>query len=293
MLRVSLTLSAAAVLSGCVHPRLASAQLVTPADAFLYAQLAQNAYHKPGNQFDVGSDARLVYSYPENVDEAVTGNSLNDIFGLAFDVFEAPKSQGRTETIFAFRGTEGGFDLTSCDFRYGNLKLTQQRLATDLVGRYLKQRPTEPSNLVFVGHSLGGGIARHVSMRFQGGRVFAFDTSPRFQAPEGYKPSEDQTRRYAINAAGEVLKITRLFGIEPTQIYWKVDCNLKGGAIDKHSMRSLAECLTKRAAEQTIDPIEAGPDAVRKARESIDRNRWAFGQPPAPDVDTPKYHCPS
>lgn len=283
--------------SGCIHGPQVKAPLVTAADVFLYAQLAQNAYRKPGNKFKLENSIMHVGSYPDRsvkpeALKAITGSEANDIFGLGFEIYEHHRPDKLTDTIFVFRGTEGGLDLNSCDFRFGNRRTIQHRLATELVGRHLAKHNIPASRAVFVGHSLGGGLARHVSMRYQGGRVYAFDSSPVFKAPDGYRPEQDPTLRYSVNATGEVLKLTRIFGPEPTQIYWKIPCNIRGDMIDKHSMRALATCLTLRAADQEEPPTTAFPAGREMARASIPLNSWTFGTTPAADVDTEDYACP-
>lgn len=283
----------ALVLAGCAHTRESSEPLVTAADVFLYAQMAQNAYHKKRNEFDFDDSVRLISSYPnQSVDvEPITGNMGNDIFGLAFDILEHEPSGRSKELVFAFRGTEGDIDLKSCDFRFGNRRTIQHRLATELVARIVAERGLQPPSLVFVGHSLGGGIARHVSMRFPGSRVYAFNSSPVFRAPDNYDPKLDPTVRFSVNSRGEVLKLTRIFGPEPNQTYWKIDCPIAGGMIDKHSMRRLAACLTLRAAEQKEPPTTAPAESIAQAQASISLNPWTFQEPLEADVGTVKYRC--
>lgn len=239
-------------------------------EAFPYAQLAYNAYHRDSVPFDVGPRFQALQPPYEE-----------DNIGLAFDVYEDTVDR---RTVFVFRGTEPG----SCDWRYGNLSREQQRRAAQIVNDYRSSRNLPSDSLVLVGHSLGAGIATHISFRQPGSRVYGFNGSPVFRKPAKYQwqtnPTEGlwgrgrwiiEPRRLSIVTRGEFLKLGRLFGQEANQIYLPISCPDGADVVAKHSMRSLARCLT----EKTANSAAASIDARAEASASIRRNLALFPPP--------------
>lgn len=157
--------------------------------------------------------------------------------------------------MFVFRGTEG-VDLrgrTNCDWKHGNYALHQHERAVGIVKRFAATHRIDPQRLIFVGHSLGGGIAIHNSYRAKDSWVYAFNSSPKFKRPRPYPltltdaPLGPWSRRVSIAQRGEFLKIGRVPDREANQIYLPVNCT-RGGMVQKHSMLALAQCLTIEAS---------------------------------------------
>lgn len=210
-------------LTGCNHPSGWCDQIRAEArGAWLYAQLSNNAY----------GDGPY-FALPPTVvetDRAADGN-------YAWALFERRDSAGTVlERILAFRGTDGWGDFPS-----GGLTGAQQRdaLATfDLVDRLLPDAPT-----TLTGHSLGGALATHVSLNRANAPAWVFNTSPVFRA-EGDLFANP---RHSLTEQGDILKILRAPGPEPTQLYTKMNCR-RAGPIGNHRILAFATCITQAAA---------------------------------------------
>ena len=260
------------LLASCAHVGLLPTQNERSVanETFQYAQLSLNAYDKSRDKFVLTPDVTLVALKP------------NDEIGLAYTIFTRQRPNQPIEHVIAFRGTEGGVNLSSCDFRYGNRRLLQQGRAIGIVRDYIRTNGLSPArdDLVLTGHSLGGAIAIHVSLQLdlQGYRVYAFDTSPRFKEPPNYDRDRDPTRRMSIYEQGEILRIVRAPAIEAKEFKMPLNCLRAGGLIEQHSMRALAVCLTRMAAAESNSLEGAGrARGALLARQSIDLNGWAFG----------------
>lgn len=216
-------------------------------EAYPYAQMSNNAY-ADGPRYDLGPE----FTNPHN--------EQNDNIGFAYSLFERWEGGARKEVIIAFRGTE----LTSArDWIPGNLIGAQNARGLAV---YKRVRDLTPSTVAVsvTGHSLGGGIATHVSLRHAGVKTYIFNSSPRFWKG-GNIP---ENRRLSIVEYGEVLKLGRLFGREAPQTYISINCRRGFRPFGQHRIRSLADCLTRIAAWD--DP---------GARASLDRNKipWPPG----------------
>ena len=218
-------------LTGRDHPSGWADQIRAAAvEAYPYAQMSNNAY-LDGNQYALGPEYSNPYNQP------------NDRIGYAYSVFERREAGRLAEVIIAYRGTEGFF---SRDMLRGNILAQQNprglatydriRAATD---------PAVPVNVT--GHSLGGGVATYVSLRRPNVRSYIFNASPRFSA-RGPIPNN---RRLSIVERGEILKLLRLPGREAPQSYISINCTRGFDPVGQHSIRPLADCLTRIAAWQS------------------------------------------
>lgn len=252
MQRIMTLAALALVSSGCAHGGLMPTEdhRTFAADAFEYAVLAQNAYARPHQWLALPDDVSLIAECP------------NDEIGLAYSIF-VRQEPGKKEYVFAFRGTEDRLD-----WAHGNFRFDQQERAEPIVRRFVEAHPAD--DIVFVGHSLGGALAIHGSLRNQGRRVYVFNSSPRFYVPAGYDSKADASDRLSIVEKGEVLKAVRIPFKEAWQTYMPYNCFGKGDAIEQHSMLKLAMCLTRIAAS------EPASEASHRARLLIDRNPWAI-----------------
>lgn len=280
MKRISIGLSAAAAasLSACATipgiPAQADQNLID--GAWPYALMAYNSYHR-----EEGAAASPRFALPERFQLLKPGK--NDPYGLAYDVYRELRSEG-PHTVFVFRGTENRKGpkaprQTNCDWKYGNFSLVQHDRAIAAINAYLAQNPIATDRLIFVGHSLGGGLAIHATYRYPGSWAYVFDSSPRFRKPKGYAPSATDRypfRRTSIAQRLEVLKITRIPAREANQFYLPVEC-VKGGVVDRHAMRPLAICLTRIAAGGGSGAIAA------EAYSTVRRNPELFSYNPPPD----------
>ncbi|WP_156172344.1 alpha/beta hydrolase family protein [Aurantiacibacter marinus] len=205
--------------------------------SWLYAQLSSNAYDDPAEEFILPGDVVLRVMQP------------NDGRGYAYAIYDRFEGQRLVETIIAYRGTEASFN----DWFLGNILGAQNGsgIATaTAVAAQLDRPEYENVKLSVTGHSLGGGIAHHVSLYpvddndSSVRRSVVFNNSPRFS---GFPRDGD---RLAVVERGEWLTALRYFGSEPSQIYQSVDCQPGLSPFDGHSIRNLAECLTWIAAFQ-------------------------------------------
>ena len=211
--------------------------------AYPYAQMSTNAYDDDGERFDLGPRIATIANVP------------NDSKGFAYSLFRRHDEAGvPREIVIAFRGTE--FTHLN-DWIHGNLLDTQNRRGL----RLFERLDNEGLPVTLTGHSLGGGIATHVSLNAGPADAYVFNSSPRFRSNGRPRPN----RRLSIVEFGEVLKLPRMFSPEPTQTYISINCTRGPDFIKGHKMRRLAACLTRIAAWGDME-----------ARRSLERNNLAF-----------------
>jgi Serine aminopeptidase, S33 len=218
-------------------------------EAYEYAQMSNNAYAS-GHRYDLGPQ----FSNPEN--------QPNDDLGFAYSVFERRVAGRPQEVIIAYRGTE----LPSArDWVPGNILGLQNARGLAVFERIRNSTPRSIPVTV-TGHSLGGGIATHVSLRHPNVRTYIFNSSPRFWK----KRDIPDNRRLSIVEYGEALKVGRLLGREAPQTYVSINCRRGFHPFEHHRIRGLGDCLTAIAAWE--DP---------GARASLARNSipWPTGLP--------------
>lgn len=218
-------------------------------EAYPYAQMSNNAYADAG-RYALGPEFTTVRDVP------------NDKIGFAYSLFERRSGGQLREVIIAFRGTE----FTSLrDWGLGNIMAAQNAEGLKLYESVRASTPADvPVNVT--GHSLGGGIATHVSLRHANVKTYIFNASPRFWKSGGIPDN----RRLSIVEYGEALKVARLLGREAPQTYISINCSPYAHPVEQHRIRALADCLTQIAAWD--DPA---------ARASLRRNRisWPNGLP--------------
>ena len=195
-----------------------------------YAQLSKNVYNKPF-QFNLDK-------YFEKLEDFENPNI--DFFATLY----REKSSGNY--IFVFRGTD-----SPKDFRTGNNPFNQKQNKYGLKVFDSAKVKYQFKECVVAGHSLGGGISIHISLNRENVTAFTFNRSPVFRNKNNFKND-----RYTIVETGEILKIPRLIGREPNQLYTKIGCS-KGGPIAQHDMQKLAECLTKIASYEDEEAKES------------------------------------
>lgn len=223
------------ILPGCIswskvdlterdHPSGFAKQIrATAIESFEYAQMSYNVYDK-ADGFDLPDDLKpLEAQYRSDID-------------FQYKVWSRDAGDGPSEIVLVFRGTDSLIGDLS-----GNAFLQQQHAGLDLFDRFRSRYPN--ASFIVAGHSLGGAIASHITLNRPDVSGYFFDSSPRFL--KGRRNFEN--RRNSIVEYGEILKLLRLFGREPTQLYTSVNC-INGSPVAQHSQRKLAECLTWMAA---------------------------------------------
>lgn len=172
--------------------------------------------------------------------------------GFSYEIFNqyAPESGGDAARkpvarVLAFRGTD---TKSLADLFYGTLRDDQIELAL----RYFNAERERLGNdlpWVVVGHSLGGALATEVSDKNPEVRAFMFNTSPFYR--DGVRPNA--LRRTVFNERGEFLRRFARSDEPPAANVFTINCEPRKGAITKHKVRPLADCLTWIAAYGSSD----------------------------------------
>jgi len=165
----------------------------------IYAILSNNAYKRSGDEMFC-----LPKEWQPNGEFTVDGS------GLALRVFEKLSDGKPEEVVIAFRGTDDHRDWAQNTLSAHIFpKLTQLRRAEEefdkISGRY-NQLGFKPK-IVTTGHSLGGGLALHMSWVKPGVTAIAFNSSPREQA--GRRRNQQVNTRVVIWERNEALEIPR------------------------------------------------------------------------------------
>lgn len=172
---------------------------------------------------------------------------LPDI-GLAVVVFEKHESAKLTEVAVVFRGTDEGKDwIHNLVPFFRNQVPPADKEFTEVLGRY-KDRGVK---IVAAGHSLGGGLAFHMSFTHPNVEAIAFNSSPVTKAGWQVQPNQ----RTSIWESGEGLQAPRN-SVNLARVRWhdvkRVEVKFQTGSpVKQHRMGDLALNLTKLAAQQS------------------------------------------
>ena len=213
-------LPAHASIRGCDPAYLESAyseaHRLAAIEGAIYALLANNAYDEADQpQFTLPSDWHLLQHGQQD--------------DLQYQLYEQQRDGQRQKLVIAFRGTDSGRDWWS-----GSITGEQYEQAAQIVRNVQAQYPDVP--LVATGHSLGGGLALHVSMRFAQLSAYAFNPSPLVREPAQVL----HNRRVIYWEANDLLHWgRRAFSKTPGAVYWRFSF-VKG---DGHKATVLAKGL--------------------------------------------------
>lgn len=209
-------------------------------EAYLFAQLSENAYGPFKQEAKRGKNVREEYKLPSYISER---KPMHDTprTGFSARVYDLIEPGKEPYVIVAFRGT----NFTSpADWFLGNIFNTQYKQGLRIV-RDLKQ---QGSKVRVTGHSLGGGIATWVSLQEENVPAFGFNASHRLtrgRAVDNY--------RLMVSQYGEIGVAFRRVFRNPSGKYRTIPF-VDGGPLGRHSMRSLADGLTSIAAADG-DPV--------------------------------------
>ena len=166
----------------------------------VYAMMSANSYKKKIGR--VRFDLKKLGWQQVGLDGKPTDKpaKVHKISGLAYNIYE---KVGSNKVVFAFRGTD-----SKRDYLWANLSVPpfnfQYRQAKRAIKKYLIEHSDK--NVVATGHSLGGGLALSVSVRY-GIKAFAFDPSPRVF--DGLGNVHKEAERVIVYQKGEILKLVR------------------------------------------------------------------------------------
>lgn len=204
------------------------------ADNFaIYSMIASNSYHRTDRvRFPVEKLGWIQVDVQGRPTEQPTVELPS---GLAYDIFE---KQGSNEVIFAFRGSD-----STRDYFRANLAVWpfsgQYKQAGKVFKEYLDSHPDK--KVTVTGHSLGGGLALGISVRF-GVDAVVFDSSPRVL--DGLGDRHEPAMRTMIYEGGEMLAAVRkiwkkkFLKIVPRENIYRA--NFDFGKANKHRSDHLA-----------------------------------------------------
>lgn len=214
-------------------------------EAFPYALAATNAYTGDDDIFArPGRILQRIEHLPIAPEDAGKGFSY-ELFNQYPPASGGNAARKPVARVLAFRGTD--FKGLS-DIFYGTLRSDQIELAL----RYFeaeKARLGTDVPWVITGHSLGGALATEVSMAHPEVRAFMFNTSPFYRN----EVRENALRRTVFNERGELLRRFAKYNEPPAATVFTVNCEPRKGAITKHKVRPLADCITWIAAYGSAD----------------------------------------
>lgn len=200
-------------------------------EAYPYAIMASNAY-----------DEKTQVQLPgwNRVNRITTNNDFSA------DLYQ---SENKAALAIAFRGTDSLRDFTQANLmiEFDSQLKGQYNDAEELVKKIKSDYPDK--KILVIGHSLGGGLAIHISLLNKGIDAYTFNTSPRVFATKGYDYTNN--RVILIHESGEILNIFRrsFFTLYKTK-HEDYQLNFLGGnAAAEHSIEPLARCMTQCAKD--------------------------------------------
>ena len=194
-----------------------------------YAILSNDAYGTSHEQIPLPPDwTRVKFDF-------VGGET-----GLALAVFEKRTNGGLTEVVMSFRGTDDRLDWKT---NLEPLHRVQMKPAETNFEALSARYEGSHVRIVTTGHSLGGGLAMHISFHYPGVDAVVFDASP--VARPGLMP-KTQAHRVSISESGEVLEVLR----DAASVRWPNTERIKYRfvhdlPVEQHSMPMLAANLVK------------------------------------------------
>lgn len=197
---------------------------------YIYALMSSNSYENPFFDLDKYGWERVA-------------RYQNEYNGFSADIY---KNIQENKVVIAFRGTEWN---STRDWLLGNIRKSQYASARDLVKTLQNKPEFSEYRFLATGHSLGGGLALHVSLYIKNIDSTAFDPSPRYIKILNKEIKINEMT--VIYEKGEILQYLRALPIflkyvKPDKV---IKYNfMKGNSMIQHNMYYLARGLLKLAA---------------------------------------------
>lgn len=206
-----------------------------------YAIMSNNAYARGENFIPL----------PERWEEVIELRKEFPSIGLALAVFGKHEGDKLAEVVVAFRGTDGLRDwMQNLIPSHRNQIAPASKEFERILNLYKDHAP----KIVATGHSLGGGLALHMSFVYPGVDAIAFNSSPVTKA--GVKLQKGNSRTSAWES-GEILQFVRNL-VSLVRPRWH-DVNriefrfVHGLPLKQHGMERFALNLTKLGALKSAE----------------------------------------
>jgi outer membrane protein OmpA-like peptidoglycan-associated protein len=216
----------------------------------VHAMIASNSYHKSDRvKFPVETLGWIQVDLDGKPTDRPTKVMKS---GLAYDIFAKENTH---EIIFAFRGTDSFLsDGIWANFAVPPLNVQYKQARRELA-EYLKRHPDK--KVTVTGHSLGGGLALCMSVRY-GVDAVVFDSSPRIF--DGLGDKHLPATRVMVYQRGEILEKVRKFwmklfeAVSPENIY---TASFDFGKANRHRSDQLARGLLDlgETADDTLEEV--------------------------------------
>ena len=200
-----------------------------------YAIMSNNVYGR-ADQF---------MALPAGWEEVAAVRNEMPKVGLALTAFEKHEGGVRTKVVVVFRGTDEKQDWVQNLVPFFRNQIKPASAAFEEIrARYEGQ----PVKFIATGHSLGGGLAFHMSFTYPNVEAIAFNSSPVTKAGMTIQAGNKQT---SVWESGEGLQAVRNL-VSGTRIRWhgvrRIEYRfLHGLPFKQHGMASLALNLIKLA----------------------------------------------
>jgi len=232
--------------------------------AWPFALMASNSYRK-----------HAFFVIPNWELEEHFRGALNSGYGVGFqsDIYVRKIDGKVAEVAVVFRGTDHSEDWMtnrSLWWPWRGDRVPAQFQHAEWVADYVKGKYANVP-VVFVGHSLGGGLAFHAGWTRTNARVFAFNASPRVWATG--TPIEEG--RYDIAESGEVLRYIQFWRKLPGK---QIRMNFReSDPFDEHNIYHFARALLYQATWQEFHSPASIPQQSQSEGTATNASRQNFG----------------
>lgn len=213
----------------------------------VYAMMSENVYHKKENP-PYGKYLKELGWKQVDKNGNETDSSVIGWCGFRYDIYDHEKT---TDTVIAFRGTEGIGDFLCANFAL--VVSPQYKQARKEVSEFFHEHNRK---VTLTGHSLGGGLALSASLLY-GFDAVIFNPSPRVF--DGRKNIHCRAKRTMIFDDHEILKYPRWLSPKFKKVMKGSDVYetdfTTGWGIQNHFIDNLTNGLITKGAEYNKELI--------------------------------------